>query len=547
MDSRRSPLGTFLSALGLALALVVGLEVGLRAFGVAAERPASRLIYQQVFTPVLTSSLLPNGAEVLATADRRLPFQWVAREKPANSLRVFVFGGSASAGLGYSPNGTFARELERMLAAAYPERAVEVVNFGIVALATAQVRVLVEDAVALGQPDWVLVYAGNNEFLEVHSERFAALTRNRGAALAQAVRDTRLARLVARPKPLDPRVVEESISTRALARSDQRVAHRELMAHVELDQATENEHFDRYEHNLASMARAAGRGGARAVLTAPAVNWRWRSLEDRPGDWVEALLAAEGIESAPDERSRLEAALGLLDRRIERAAKRDLWERLHERAEVRERLGDFAGAAEDYRASLQADPHLRRAVDRMTDLAAQAAAETGAVHFDAVDFLVRRAPHGIVGFEHFYDYVHPTPQGCLDLAEGFFALIAAEEGPPADHFDLAGHRAMRRSFWHGAQQDSLDVAHFLGFADDPARLGSRDLWKADRCLDALDARIAADPHDARALAWRGNFHFFQGDGFESARADYRASLEAASLPQVEANLARLLDDRRPGR
>ena len=54
----------------------------------------------------------PDGTPTWRTWDPRLPFQAVPREKAPNALRVFVFGGSATAGLGYSPNVTFARRLE---------------------------------------------------------------------------------------------------------------------------------------------------------------------------------------------------------------------------------------------------------------------------------------------------------------------------------------------------------------------------------------------------------------------------------------------------
>ena len=38
------------------------------------------------------------------TVDSRLPYQSILRDKAPGSLRVFTFGGSATAGLGYSPN-----------------------------------------------------------------------------------------------------------------------------------------------------------------------------------------------------------------------------------------------------------------------------------------------------------------------------------------------------------------------------------------------------------------------------------------------------------
>ena len=84
-----------------------------------------------------------------------------------------TLGGSSTAGLGYSPNVTFARYLERMARAALPGARVEVLNLGIVALATKQEKLLVAEVCRNYDPDVVIVYAGNNEFLEIHAQKYA--------------------------------------------------------------------------------------------------------------------------------------------------------------------------------------------------------------------------------------------------------------------------------------------------------------------------------------------------------------------------------------
>ena len=180
--------------------MLVVLEAGLRLAGIGAadEAVASRLKYQQIYLPVIQPSQRPDGTDILRTTDSRLPYQSILAEKPADGLRIFTFGGSATAGLGFSPNVTFARHLERMLETAYPERTVEVVNLGIVALAARQVRVLVEDACRNFEPDAVLVYSGNNEFLEMHAEKYAAANAGMLARLGDHLLKTNLYRLLDR-------------------------------------------------------------------------------------------------------------------------------------------------------------------------------------------------------------------------------------------------------------------------------------------------------------------------------------------------------------
>src|SRR5262249_2207083 len=114
-----------------------------------------------------------DGSEVLRPTDPRLGFQEIRRAKRASGLRVVVFGESAAAGLGFSPNATFARERARLLGAAYPLREIEVLNLAIVGIASEQVKVLVAEAARAAEPDLLVVYCGHNEFLEAHARRWA--------------------------------------------------------------------------------------------------------------------------------------------------------------------------------------------------------------------------------------------------------------------------------------------------------------------------------------------------------------------------------------
>ena len=137
--------GILLGASIVVTALLFGtLEGVLRLAGLGEPDASrtSRLKYQQIYFPTLIPDARPDGTEVLRTDDKRLPFQEILREKPANGYRVFTFGGSATAGLGYAPTVSFAHHLRQMLEAALPESHVEVVNLGIVALDTVLVRLL---------------------------------------------------------------------------------------------------------------------------------------------------------------------------------------------------------------------------------------------------------------------------------------------------------------------------------------------------------------------------------------------------------------------
>ena len=84
-------------------------------------------------------------------------------EKPENGYRVFVMGGSSTAGYPYGFNGMFSRTVKDMLNDLMPDREVEVVNIGISAVNSYTLYDQVEEVLEQ-QPDAILFYAGHNEF-----------------------------------------------------------------------------------------------------------------------------------------------------------------------------------------------------------------------------------------------------------------------------------------------------------------------------------------------------------------------------------------------
>jgi tetratricopeptide (TPR) repeat protein len=85
------------------------------------------------------------------------------KDKKSNSFRVFVFGGSSTAGFPYQPNGSFARYLRDRLILSHPENEIEVINLGITAINSYTILDLLPEVIDQN-PDLVIIYAGHNEF-----------------------------------------------------------------------------------------------------------------------------------------------------------------------------------------------------------------------------------------------------------------------------------------------------------------------------------------------------------------------------------------------
>lgn len=85
------------------------------------------------------------------------------RNKPQRDFRIFVLGGSTTAGYPYGNNITFPRIIQRRLCDIYPSKQIEVINMAMTAINTYTLLDYM-DEILEQKPDALLVYAGHNEF-----------------------------------------------------------------------------------------------------------------------------------------------------------------------------------------------------------------------------------------------------------------------------------------------------------------------------------------------------------------------------------------------
>jgi tetratricopeptide (TPR) repeat protein len=86
-------------------------------------------------------------------------------KKPANTIRIFCLGSSACAGWPHPPTETFSAYLQQALQTAYPGKTVEVVNAAAHGFAAYRTRRVLDEVIQM-EPDGIIVWEGNNEFME---------------------------------------------------------------------------------------------------------------------------------------------------------------------------------------------------------------------------------------------------------------------------------------------------------------------------------------------------------------------------------------------
>ena len=154
----RHRINLIVTAIALPVLLISLFEVGLRVVGYGSE---SDFFVEIPGQDALTTN--PNFArQFFPPALARLPSPLRVRfDKPDSVTRVVVLGGSAAMGEP-DPSFSFSRFLDVMLSRVYPDRSFEVVNASMATINSHVVRVIASELYKI-QPDYVLIYMGNNE------------------------------------------------------------------------------------------------------------------------------------------------------------------------------------------------------------------------------------------------------------------------------------------------------------------------------------------------------------------------------------------------
>jgi tetratricopeptide (TPR) repeat protein len=352
---------------------------------------------------------------VMETASHKLLYfrpQSFAKRKPSGTYRVFTVGGSTTYGQPFSEEVSFTGWLRSYLPVADPSRTWEVINCGGISYASYRAALVVEE-ISRYEPDLVVIYSGQNEFLERRTYGdvmdipapvrsvggLAGRTRLYAAArrVVDAVRQT--AKSPAKPTELDDQVVtllDHAIGPTEYTRDD---SLRDRVV----------EHF---RYNLARMIDVARLAGAEVVVVTPATNLRDCSpfkSEHRAGlsrddrkrfvAELEKARAAHKSERWKEALAAVDAAIGI-DERFADAH--------YVRGQILEGLARYQDAKAAYRRAQDEDICPLRALSQIRRAVAEVAKGREAWLVDFAGWVEAQSPHGIGGKDVLVDHVHPT-------------------------------------------------------------------------------------------------------------------------------------------
>lgn len=346
----------------------------------------------------------------------------IPRTKPANTIRVFVFGESAAYG---DPQPAFGlpRMLQTLLNQRFPATHFEVVNAAMTGINSYAVRDIARDCARADGDFWV-IYMGNNEVVGPFGAGtvFSRQTPSLGFIRASlALRATRTGQMFdALGEWLHPPPENKSEWGGMTMFLDQAVAATDpRMERV----------YSHFQHNLRAIIASGRNAGARVIVStvgvnlkdcapfasalpalSPAQQQQWRELYQR------------GV--AAQNAGNLHSALAAFDA----AARRDASpaELQFRRAQCLLALGQTNAAWDSFSQARDRDTLRFRCDRRLNTVICETAVQEKIPLADAERALVAGSADGIPGAESFYEHVHLTWPGNWRLARALAQQIAGQ-------------------------------------------------------------------------------------------------------------------------
>lgn len=344
-------------------------------------------------------------------------------QKPANTYRIFVFGESAAEGDPAPPFG-FARILEVLLRARYPDTRFEVVNTAFTAINSHVILPIARQCADLQGDLWV-VYMGNNEVIGPYG---LAPVFSRWAPPLPVIRASLALKTMRLGQWCAARL--ESLRRSEAAARGWGGMTMFLNHQVSPDDPRLVAVYANFERNLADIVRLGRGAGALIVLSTVASNLRdcapFGSLH-RAGLSPEQLAAWNALYQdgvAAEARGDFREALRVYE---QAAGVDDRFADLHfRRGRCALVLGQAREAREHFERARDLDTLRFRADTRLNEIirdTARLGAGKGVELLDAERVFAEATPDSVPGEEWFYEHVHFNFAGNYWLARAFAGAV----------------------------------------------------------------------------------------------------------------------------
>ena len=326
-------------------------------------------------------------------------------EKPPGTFRVFCLGGSAALGWPHLPAQSYPAFLEKKLQLLYPNQTFEVINVAASTYASYRVKTIFDEIIHY-DPDLILLYTGNNEFLE-------KVLYQPTSPLGSPWNYSALIRTIHQGwthfRAKEAKQVIDIENYRPTFLLDAALGH---TAALKVSEEQYQQTTAHYRYNLTTMISAAQQHSVPMVLLTVPVNvrhWHPHASVHRAGldsillqQWQRALAAGIQTFQAQQYDRALPHFLRALKIDDQHA------ELLYYVGKTYEYLGEPALSRTHLTRSLIADAYPFRALPHFNQLLHTVSQEYRVPLADIERVFVRNSPRGVIGEELLVDHVHPT-------------------------------------------------------------------------------------------------------------------------------------------
>ncbi len=314
------------------------------------------------------------------------------KKKPKNGYRIFVLGGSTTAGFPYGNNLMFSQILWHKLQDTFPEKRIEMVNTAMAAV-NSYTMLDFTDEILEYEPDLILIYMGHNEF-------YGALG---VASLESAGRNRTLIKIYLKILHLRVfRLLREIISkVRSIFKPD-KAKHPEDLTATLMERIVSEQVIP-----LGSELYEQGKKQFQTNL--------------------EEILKQTGQAKVPVVLSELVSNVG--DQPPFRSVEKDSFppaKQVYQQAQQLEDRGDYNEARRLYIRAKDLDALRFRATEDFNTIIHEIASGYKVPVVPMKQLFEKKSPQGIIGNQLILEHLHPNVDGHFLMADGFYQTIRAE-------------------------------------------------------------------------------------------------------------------------
>ncbi len=505
-------------------------EAGLRLFHVGDRVSQSDPFvgFENVY-PLFGEKINADGTTVLATNQNKLSYfneQEFEKEKPADTFRIFCFGGSTTFGRPYRAETAFPGWMQQILTSIDSTRKYEVINAGGISYASYRIVHLVEEALTY-EPDLFMLYTGHNEFLEARTYE-NILKQNPALKAARVALDKlhtyRLVRgVVSKVRSTkDSENSKNTLETEVETILDQSAG----LDRYTRDTIQKEDTFDHFRFNIEKIIRLAQTNGVKIMFAKVGSNLRDFSpfkSEHKPdlsesdlASWNEFYTNAQILQR----QSRFKDALIAYENCLQ--IDNQYAELVYNIAYCLDKTGQFDLAKKYFDTAKELDICPLRAPDAINSILKESCAHYDVPVVNMEAEFEKLSPNRIPDNSYFIDHVHPTIGGNQIIAERFVERMQIEGWAPSsivlNHNDLTPMYAEYLSSlpndyylaglinlakvlgWAGKEQEKLAILtanadKLTGFFEYHYMIGTSALrvGKFDEALEHFRASIRLNP------------------------------------------------------